>query len=150
KEWYDAIRHESIFHTIYSNDTFKEANESYSLNFPPVFQQTKDIRKVKSFPKADLVLGGFPCPGFSDAGPRLIDDERNFLYIHFIRCLLQSKPFAFIAENVKGMMTLGKGEVLKQIVQDFESAGYKVEFKLVNARDYGVPQTRERVFIVGI
>lgn len=150
KDLYNTIRKDSIFHTIYSNDLFKEANESYSLNFPSVFQQPLDIRKVKNFPRADLVLGGFPCPGFSEAGPRLIDDERNFLYIHFIRCLLQAKPFAFIAENVKGMMTLGKGEVLNQIIQDFESADYKVKTKLVNARDYGVPQLRERVFIVGI
>lgn len=150
KKKFNNLRGNSIFHTIYSNDLFKEANESYRLNFPHVFQQELDIRKVKTFPKADLVLGGFPCPGFSEAGPRLIDDERNFLYIHFIRCLLQAKPFAFIAENVKGMMTLGKGEVINQIVQDFASAGYNVKFKLVNSRDYGVPQLRERVFIVGI
>lgn len=150
KEEYNAIREESLFHTIYSNDLFKEANESYRLNFPSTFQHELDIRKIKEFPNADLVLGGFPCPGFSEAGPRLIDDERNFLYIHFIRCLLQAKPFAFIAENVKGMLTLGKGEVINQIIQDFSSAGYNVQFKLVNARDYGVPQQRERVFIIGI
>ena len=150
KDRFSKLREESIFHTIYSNDLFKEANESYKLNFPPTFQHELDIRKIKEFPKADLVLGGFPCPGFSEAGPRLIDDERNFLYIHFIRCLLQAKPFAFIAENVKGMLTLGKGEVINQIIQDFSSAGYNVQFKLVNARDYGVPQQRERVFIIGI
>ncbi|WP_428910789.1 DNA cytosine methyltransferase [Niallia sp. Krafla_26] len=150
RDLFNDYREKSIFHTVYANDLFKEANESYRLNFPRVFQQELDIRKVKSFPKADLVLGGFPCPGFSEAGPRLIDDERNFLYIHFIRCLMQAKPFAFVAENVKGMLTLGKGEVINQIVQDFTSAGYHVKFKLVNSRDYGVPQLRERVFIIGI
>lgn len=150
KDEFNRVRSNSIFHTIYSNDLFKEANESYRINFSNVYQQEADIRKLKTFPKADLVLGGFPCPGFSEAGPRLIDDERNFLYIHFIRCLLQAKPFAFIAENVKGMMTLGRGEVLNQIVEDFASAGYNVKPKLVNARDFGVPQLRERVFIVGI
>lgn len=144
-------RHESIFHTIYSIDMFKEANQSYRLNFPEtVIQHEKDIRKIKDFPNCDIVLGGFPCPGFSEAGPRLIDDKRNFLYIHFIRSLIKTKPSFFIAENVKGMLTLGKGEVIKQIIQDFESAGYKVKYKLVNARDYGVPQIRERVFIVGV
>ena len=81
-----------------------------------------DIRKIKEFPNADIVLGGFPCPGFSEAGPRLVDDKRNFLYLHFIRCLMQSKSKIFVAENVKGMMTLGKGEVFKQIVQDFAAA----------------------------
>lgn len=151
RKTYENIRHNSLFHTIYTNDLFKEANESYRLNFPStIVQHEKDIRKVKDFPGCDIVLGGFPCPGFSEAGPRLIDDERNFLYIHFIRCLLQAKPNFFIAENVKGLLTLGKGEVAKQIMQDFESAGYKVSYKLVNARDYGVPQLRERVFIVGV
>lgn len=151
REAFLAYRHKSLFHTIYTNDMFKEANESYKLNFPnTVVQHEKDIRKVKNFPSCDIVIGGFPCPGFSGAGPRLIDDERNFLYIHFIRCLIQTKPSFFIAENVKGLLTLGKGEVAKQIIQDFESAGYKVIYKLVNARDYGVPQLRERVFIVGV
>ena len=109
-----------------------------------------DIRKIKEFPKADIVLGGFPCPGFSEAGPRLVDDKRNFLYLHFIRCLMQSKPKIFVAENVKGMMTLGKGEVFKQIVQDFAAAGYTIYHKLLNSAEYGVPQIRERVILVGV
>lgn len=151
KKKFDAVRHMSIFHTIYTNDLFTEANESYKINFPEsVVQHRKDIRKVKNFPSADIVVGGFPCPGFSEAGPRLIDDERNFLYIHFIRCLMQTQPFFFIAENVKGMMNIGGGEVLKQIVEDFASAGYRVKYKLLNSRDYGVPQLRERVILVGV
>lgn len=151
RDLFNEVRGRSLFHTIYTNDMFKEANQSYKLNAPPhVVQLEKDIRQVKYFPKCNLVLGGFPCPGFSEAGPRLIDDERNFLYLHFIRCLVQAKPEVFVAENVKGMMTLGKGEVLKQIVEDFASAGYNVQFKLLNARDYGVPQLRERVIIVGV
>ncbi len=151
KEKYDSLRHESVFHHVYSNDIFKEALETYQKNFPNhVYIHRKDIRKIKSFPKGNIVLGGFPCPGFSEAGPRLVDDKRNFLYIHFIRCLVQTQPEVFIAENVKGMLTLGKGEVFKQIVEDFAAAGYRVYHKLVNARDYGVPQIRERVFLVGI
>lgn len=151
KAHYDAIRNDSVFHKVYANDFFKEALESYKHNFPrDVYIHQKDIRKIKEFPKANIVLGGFPCPGFSEAGPRLVDDERNFLYIHFIRCLVQVQPEVFIAENVKGMLTLGKGEVFKQIVEDFAAAGYTVYHKLVNARDYGVPQIRERVFLVGI
>lgn len=151
KEVYDKERLKSVFHTVYTNDLFKEANESYSKNFPDhVTQHQKDIRKVSHFPICNLMLGGFPCPGFSEAGPRLIDDERNFLYIHFIRALLQTQPEFFVAENVKGMMTLGGGEVLRQIVEDFSSAGYTVTPYLVNAKDYGVPQSRERVFLVGV
>ena len=151
KQRYDKVREKSIFHTIYTNDMFKEANESYKLNFPShVTQHKKDIRRVAKFPNCQIMIGGFPCPGFSDAGPRLIDDPRNFLYIHFIRALTQTQPAFFIAENVKGMMTLGKGEVLNQIIEDFASAGYTVTPHLVNARDYGVPQLRERVFLVGV
>lgn len=151
RESYENAREQSIFHTIYTNDLFKEANETYALNFPEHhFQHGVDIRKVRNFPKADLVIGGFPCPGFSEAGRRLLDDERNFLYIHFIRAITQAKPAIFVAENVKGMLTLGKGEVIKQISEDFAAAGYRVQYKLLNARDYGVPQLRERVFIIGV
>lgn len=151
KEVYNNERSKSIFHTVYTNDLFKEANESYAQNFPNhVTQHQKDIRKVSHFPICNLMLGGFPCPGFSEAGPRLIDDERNFLYIHFIRALLQTQPEFFVAENVKGMMTLGNGEVLRQIVEDFSSAGYTVTPYLVNAKDYGVPQSRDRVFLIGV
>lgn len=151
KETFNSIRKKGLFHHVYSNDFFNEALETYQKNFPStVFTHNCDIRKVKQFPKGELVLGGFPCPGFSEAGPRLVDDPRNFLYIHYIRCLMQVKPKFFVAENVKGMLTLGKGEVFRQIKQDFEAAGYRVYHKLLNARDYGVPQLRERVFLVGV
>lgn len=87
---------------------FLEANETYSMNFPSTtIQHQKDIRKVAHSPNNELTIGGFPCHGFSEAGPRLIDDDRNFLYIHFIRELMQTQPAFFVAENVKGMMTLG-------------------------------------------
>jgi len=147
------IKHQEngLFNTFYTNDIFTEANQSYKENINPnVFQHQTDIRKIKEFPKADIILGGFPCPGFSQAGPRLIDDPRNFLYIHFVRAVMQSKPYIFVAENVKGLLSLGKGEVLKQILQDFRAAGYKVKYKLLNSRDFGVPQLRERVFIIGV
>lgn len=150
KEAFQQVRGESVFHTIYSNDLFKEANESYAVNFPGTFQHRIDIRKVRNFPKADLVIGGFPCPGYSAGGKRLIDDERNFLYLHFIRCIMQAQPDVFVAENVKGMLSLGKGEVVRQIVEDFASCGYDVQYKLLSAEQYGVPQVRERVFIVGV
>src|SRR5699024_67341 len=151
KEDFDDIREKGIFHHVYANDFFKEALESYKLNFNDnVYTHQNDIRKIKDFPSGDIVLGGFPCPGFSEAGPRLVDDPRNFLYIHFIRCLIDTKPKFFIAENVKGMLTLGNGEVFQQIKQDFEAAGYSVYHKLVNSRDFGVTQLRERVFLIGV
>ena len=141
----------NVFNTIYVNDIFDEARETYAQNAGKyIYMDKSDIRKIKEFPKADIVLGGFPCPGFSEAGPRLVDDERNFLYLHFIRCLIQTQPKIFVAENVKGMMTLGKGEVFKQIVQDFAAAGYTIYHKLLNSAEYGVPQIRERVILVGV
>lgn len=156
---YDAIKDQQTFYNergfvnvIYSNDLFGAANKSYRNNIAKntnAIADSRDIRKVYHFPNSDLMLGGFPCPGFSAAGPRLLDDPRNFLYIHYIRALMDSKPAFFIAENVKGLMTMAKGQVLKQIKEDFSAAGYQVKVDLVNARDYGVPQSRERVFIIG-
>ena len=151
KEVFDANIEYNVFNTIYVNDIFDEARETYAQNAGRyIYMDKSDIRKIKEFPKADIVLGGFPCPGFSEAGPRLVDDKRNFLYLHFIRCLMQSKPKIFVAENVKGMMTLGKGEVFKQIVQDFSAAGYTIYHKMLNSAEYGVPQVRERVILVGV
>ncbi|MDB8591245.1 DNA cytosine methyltransferase [Streptococcus salivarius] len=150
KEEYDQIR-DKIVNFIFSNDLFESANQSYELNFPTsIIKNRNNIQKIAHFPKANLMLGGFPCPGFSLAGPRLLDDPRNFLYIHYIRALMQSQPEFFIAENVKGLMSLGNGQVLKQITEDFSASGYEVSAHLVNARDYGVPQSRERVFIIGV
>ena len=147
---YDQIR-DKIVNFIFSNDLFESANQSYELNFPTsIIKNRNNIQKIAHFPKANLMLGGFPCPGFSLAGPRLLDDPRNFLYIHYIRALMQSQPEFFIAENVKGLMSLGNGQVLKQITEDFSASGYEVSAHLVNARDYGVPQSRERVFIIGV
>jgi len=150
----DRAKFESLasgINFVYSNDLFEAANISYVQNVAPeVVKDSRDIRKVVHFPKSDLILGGFPCPGFSSAGPRLLDDPRNFLYIHYIRALTQSQPKFFIAENVKGLMTMARGQVLEQIIEDFTACGYQVQAKLTNARDYGVPQLRERVFIIGV
>lgn len=150
KEKYFKSREKNIFHISYSNDNFKEANETYSSMFPSdIVKSDKDIRKVSYFPKGQIIVGGFPCPGFSVAGPRLIDDPRNFLYIHYIRALIETQPAFFIGENVKGLLTLAKGEVVNQLMEDFSSAGYEVQAYLVNSRDYGVPQLRERVILIG-
>lgn len=140
-----------IINVVYSNDNYKAANLSYKNNLlVDGIQDTRDVRKVTHFPKSDLMLGGFPCPGFSAAGPRLLDDPRNFLYIHYIRALMDSKPLIFIAENVKGLISMAHGQVLEQIREDFAAAGYFVTAQLLNAKNYNVPQSRERVFIIGV
>ena len=136
KKVFDENINNNVFNTIYVNDIFDEARETYAQNAGKyIYMDKSDIRKIKEFPQADIVL---------------VDDKRNFLYLHFIRCLMQSKPKIFVAENVKGMMTLGKGEVFKQIVQDFAAAGYTIYHKLLNSAEYGVPQIRERVILVGV
>ncbi|MDZ5781891.1 DNA (cytosine-5-)-methyltransferase [Marinococcus luteus] len=151
KTLFDEVREESVFNHVYANDLFKEALETYNKNFNKgVFTHYKDIKKVAKIPNADIIVGGPPCPGYSSAGPRLVDDPRNFLYVHYIRALMQAQPKFFILENVKGMLNLAKGEVFKQIKEDFEATGYRIHYKLVNAKDYGIPQSRERVFLVGV
>ncbi|MEK4813663.1 DNA cytosine methyltransferase [Bacillus sp. FSL L8-0287] len=138
------------FKTIWANEVDKDACETYMANHPETYVERGDVRNVKSFPKADMVVGGYPCQGFSLAGNRLITDERNFLYREFVRALRTSNPKFFIAENVKGMVTMGGGRIIEAMVEDFRSQGYEVTYHLVNAKDYGVPQDRERVFIIGV
>lgn len=110
-----------------------------------------DISKVDyaSIPKTDVILGGFPCQGFSLSGPRKIDDSRNVLYKHYVRLLKQNQPKVFVGENVKGLLTMGNGAIIDAIIEDFTECGYTVHYKLINAKDFGVPQDRERVIIVG-
>ncbi len=104
------------------------------------------------FPKKviDVVLGGFPCQGFSLAGPRQIDDSRNVLYRHFVEMVRVKKPKVLIAENVIGIKTLGDGAVFEKIVDDFAALGYTMSAPTVNAKNYGVPQDRMRVIFIGI
>ena len=100
-------------------------------------------------PDADIMLGGFPCQGFSLSGPRKIDDSRNVLYKHYVRIVREKRPLAFVGENVKGLLTMGGGDIIDAIIQDFSDCGYDVYYKLLNAKDYGVPEDRERVIIFG-
>lgn len=101
-------------------------------------------------PDADIVVGGFPCQVFSLTN-RLgtLEDDRNRLYKFFYNTIKIKQPKFFIGENVKGILSLGKGEAIKQIVADFEAAGYITSVNLVNMANYGVPQTRQRVIIIG-
>ncbi len=111
-----------------------------------------DISNISSadIPKADIVIGGFPCQGFSVANRfRSSDDSRNKLYIEMLRVIRDVKPKWFIAENVKGILSLENGKVFETILADFKEAGYRVRYELVNMADHGVPQLRKRVVILG-
>lgn len=136
---------------IWANDFDRNAVETYRKNIGNhiVCDDIKNI-DIKTIPTADVVVGGFPCQGFSLANRlRAVDDERNSLYRFFFRTIKILQPKFFIAENVKGILSLGGGTVVEKITSDFAKAGYRVERRLVNMANYGVPQTRQRVIFIG-
>lgn len=137
---------------IWANDLYKDAVDTYRKNLGDHIV-LKDIKEIKTedIPDCDIVIGGFPCQGFSVANwKRHVDDERNTLYKQLIRVIHDKQPKFFLAENVKGLTNMEHGEVFKLVLQDFASLGYKVKWKILNAADYGVPQTRQRVIITGV
>jgi len=140
------------FDIIWANDFDPDSVKTYKRNFGNHIA-LGDIEKIRSnhMPdNPDVVIGGFPCQGFSIANlGRSVDDSRNKLYKQMLRVIRAKKPKYFVAENVEGILTLGKGAVIQKILKDFKSIGYKVDYKLLNAADYGVPQARKRVFIIG-
>lgn len=136
---------------VWANDIDKDAVSTYSYNIGNAIHQG-DINKIDlhELPECDMIVGGFPCQGFSLANmKRRVDDERNLLYKAFYEAIRIKQPKFFIAENVKGILSLGKGAVVKQITEDFAAAGYVLSVNLVNMADYGVPQTRQRVIFLG-
>jgi DNA (cytosine-5)-methyltransferase 1 len=97
----------------------------------------------------DIIAGGPPCQAYSTVGKRLIDDPRGKLFQEYYRVLKEFNPKLFLFENVKGLLSMQGGELLETIISLFESLGYKVQYKLLNAADFGAPQIRERVIIIG-
>ncbi len=140
------------FDIVWANDFFKEAVESYKKNVDDriVYGDITKIDSSEMPDDIDLVIGGFPCQGFSVANTkRSMKDERNFLYKEMLRVIDDKKPKFFVAENVKGILSMKKGKVFDMIKKDFKKLGYNVDAKLLNAAEYGVPQARERVIIIG-
>jgi len=141
------------FEVVWANDIDKDACATHrKWSRAEVVQG--DIGKIgfENIPSADIITGGFPCQGFSLAGPRKLDDKRNSLYKHFVKLVEEKQPYLFVAENVKGILTLGEGSILEAIIEDFsdKGIGYNVFPTLVNAANYGVPQDRWRVIMLGI
>ena len=140
------------FEIIWANDFFKEAVETYKKNIGThiVYGDITQIPSSEIPDDFDILLGGFPCQGFSVANnKRSMEDERNFLYKELLRLIKDKQPKFFVGENVKGLLSMQKGKVIEMIIQDFKSLGYEVQYKLLKASDYGVPQNRERVIIIG-
>ena len=148
------------FEIIWANDFFEEAVNSYRKNIGKHVIHG-DITKISSddIPDgADVIIGGFPCQGFSVANTkRSMEDKRNFLYQEMLRIIADKCPKFFVAENVKGLLSIEGGRVFEMIKSDFENLqdkdgkviGYHVEARVLNAAEYGVPQARERVVIIG-
>lgn len=139
------------FTTIWANDSAHDACETHK-SWSNATVVEGDIEKVDfdTIPDCDLASFGFPCQGFSLSGPRRIDDSRNTLYRHCVKLVEKKQPKLFLAENVKGLLSLGGGQIKDAIISDFENRGYVVTLNLVNAADYHVPEDRQRVIIVGI
>lgn len=140
------------FDLRWANDNDPDAVNTYRKNLGP-HAHLGDVSEVSAeeVPDVDVILGGFPCQGFSLANTgRREDDRRNKLYLEMLRLVTEKRPKIFVAENVRGLAIMAKGAVLHAITEDFRGAGYTVEYKILNAADYGVPQRRQRVFIVGV
>lgn len=135
----------------WANEIDTDACSTYRHNIGDhVFQG--DIRTIQrsDLPDdIDVVIGGFPCQGFSMAGKRVVNDDRNFLYKEMKRVIEMVQPKIFVAENVRGLLSMEKGAVIQKIVNDFIELGYCVEYRLLFAPEYSVPQSRYRVFIIG-
>lgn len=143
------------FNILWANDFDTDAVKTYtrnignhivlgditSINSKDILSNNKDI---------DVIIGGFPCQGFSIANTkRNMKDRRNFLYLELLRIIKDKQPKFFVAENVKGLLSIKKGAVIEVILDDFRSLGYKVDFKVLNSANFGVPQFRERIVIIG-
>lgn len=116
-----------------------------------LFEETpQNISNKTGIKDIDVIVGGPPCQGFSIAGKRVIDDERNKLYKSFVSFVEFYRPKAFVMENVPNIISMGKGIVKDSILKDFENIGYNVVYKVLLASDYGIPQNRRRAIFVGI
>lgn len=136
---------------VFSSDIDKYAQETYCLNFGEV--PSGDITKISAsdIPNHDILCAGFPCQPFSTAGKRLgFEDTRGTLFFEVARILKEKKPVAFILENVRGLANHDGGKTLNVILQTLDEIGYDYKYAILNAKDYNVPQNRERWYCIGI
>lgn len=147
-KYYDA----NPFDIIWANDFNKAACETYRVNIDKRIVEGPIEDVFESMPKkADIVIGGFPCQDISINGKMAgVAGKRSGLYIWMVKAVERIRPKIFIAENVKALLMKRHESSLNQVIKDFSELGYRVSYKLYNAADYGVPQIRERVIIVGV
>lgn len=148
------------FEIVSAVDMWKDAIVTYNHNRKDKVAKVETVEdfNVKELPELIQrehitgIIGGPPCQGFSTVGRRDVDDPRNKMYLEFYKTVKLASPDFFVIENVKGMLTLNKGAFVKDLIERFgtDGLGYTVNYKLLNAADYGIPQNRYRVFYVGI
>lgn len=135
---------------VFACEIDREAQRAYERNYG--IKPFGDITKIeaKNIPDHDILFAGFPCQPFSVIGNRLgFDDIRGTLFFEIVRILKEKRPSVFVLENVKQLSTHNRGNTLRVILQKLDELGYKVQWKILNALNYGLPQKRERIIIVG-
>jgi DNA (cytosine-5)-methyltransferase 1 len=147
---------EAGFHVVLANEKQKDAVLTYKMNHPETKIIEGDILEVgesEIIPsikgEIDLIAGGPPCQGFSLAGRRNLNDKRNVLFKELLKIVSEVRPKVFLMENVKGLLSMDDGKIIKSIENSFRCEGYNVKTFVLNAAWFGVPQYRERVFIIG-
>lgn len=141
------------FDVLMANDVIPYARDTYLANHPETDYRLGDVQKIETFPQSDLLVGCYPCQGFSQGGARQAERRINYLYLDFVRALRQIQPRAFIVENVSGMRSSTYKHLLNDQIEKFRTSGdhgYNVKWSLLSADEYGVPQERKRILIVGI
>jgi len=133
------------FVPVFSVEIDKDAASTYETNFGPHCLKD-DINDIKTFPDADVIIGGPPCQGFSNLGSHIPNDPRNQLWRHYIRAVKDVRPLVFVVENVPPLL---KSEEGQELMRQARKLGYRVEGRVLNSADYGVPQIRKRTIIIG-
>jgi len=137
------------FQVRWANDVWSIACQVYRDNLGDSIREG-DIRDYERFPSAQLLVGCYPCQGYSQGGKRATDEPVNYLYQQFDRALRYIQPRAFVVENVNGMAYGENETLLGNQLRRYRLAGYRVQWRVLDAKDFGVPQSRRRIFIVGI
>jgi DNA (cytosine-5)-methyltransferase 1 len=146
----DAALSRLGFKIVFANDIWEPACLTYKDNIPEAKIKCGDISDFETFPTADLLVGCYPCQGFTQGGKRDWDESVNFLYQQYDRVLRKTKPKAFVVENVNGMTFGQNHDLLNNQLCRYRLAGYRVKWQVLNAQEFGVAQSRRRVFIVGV
>lgn len=154
-----GFAHDDEFEILAANEILEPMAQAYSSNHPSVRMYNKDIKDFSlndlttdlgiKAGDIDIVVGGPPCQAYSTVGKRLADDPRGKLFQEYYRILRELHPKIFVFENVKGLLSMHGGDLIKAIISLFESIGYHIQMRVLNAADYGTPQIRERVILVG-